>query len=148
MGGHAYFYFVPYQNDLQRALDELREREFKAGRYNPVLPFIKFREPAFSRQSPGAKHKTIKAAVKASAEDGTRSILDISKVGDRSDYGIAGPLSLESVEDLYGTTQPTREMVEDDLGFLEDVERGKCVYVVLYKNGDPSEVCFAGYSYD
>ena len=32
--------------------------------------------------------------------------------------------------------------------FLEDVERGQCVYIIMYKDGVPSEICFAGYSYD
>ena len=35
MGAHPYWYFVKYQSNLQKALDELRDREFKAGRYNP-----------------------------------------------------------------------------------------------------------------
>jgi hypothetical protein len=66
MGGHPYWYFVPHKNDVQEALSELRDREFKAGRYNPVIRFIKFSEPAFSRQTPGPKHKTIDAAIRAS----------------------------------------------------------------------------------
>ncbi len=40
MGGHPYWYFVPYSENPKVALEALREREFKAGRYNPVLPFI------------------------------------------------------------------------------------------------------------
>ena len=42
MGGEPYWYFVPYQPNIQAALDALRAREFKAGRYNPVLPFQRF----------------------------------------------------------------------------------------------------------
>jgi len=56
MGGEPYWYFVPYQPDFQKALDELREREFRAGRYNPVIDFLEFDEPAFSKQKPGAQH--------------------------------------------------------------------------------------------
>ena len=55
MGGHAYWYTVPYQADSQRALDTLREREFRAGRYNPVMRSIEFSEPAFSAQTPGVR---------------------------------------------------------------------------------------------
>jgi hypothetical protein len=33
----AWMYFVPYESDLQSTLDKLKEREFRAGRYNPVL---------------------------------------------------------------------------------------------------------------
>ena len=39
-------------------------------------------------------------------------------------------------------------MVEENMSFLEDVDRGHCVYLVLFKNGKPSEIFFAGYSYD
>ena len=42
MGGEPYWYFVPYQSNIQAALDSLRAREFKAGRYNPVMPFQRF----------------------------------------------------------------------------------------------------------
>lgn len=52
------------------------------------------------------------------------------------------------LNDLYGTTQPTRAMVEQNMGFLEDVERGQGVYILLYRNGRPDEVFFAGYSFD
>ncbi len=148
MGGHPYWYFVPYKDDVQHVLDDLREREFKAGRYSPVIPFIEFEEPAFSAQAPGAKHRSVKEAVEASATEGTRSILDIRKVGKKCDYGVATPLSTETVQELYRTTQPTRKMVEGNMVFLEDVERGQCVYLLLYENGKPSEICFAGYSYD
>ena len=36
MGGHPYWYFVPYQENIQEALNALRQREFQAGRYNPA----------------------------------------------------------------------------------------------------------------
>jgi hypothetical protein len=37
MGGHAWFYFVDYEPDINAALRKLREREFRAGRYNPAV---------------------------------------------------------------------------------------------------------------
>jgi len=49
---------------------------------------------------------------------------------------------------LYKTDKPTRKMVEENMGFLGEVERGKCVYVVVYKGPKPVEILFAGYSYD
>lgn len=148
MGAHPYWYLVPYRDDLQQALDDLRTREFEAGRYHPVISFIKFSEPAFSRQRPGAKHKTIRAAIKASAEDGTRSILDIDGFSDRSEYGKASPLSAARVRELYETDQPTRDMVLHIGELAESVPRGKCVYTVVYADGLPSELFFFGYSYD
>jgi hypothetical protein len=147
MGGQPYWYFVDYNSDLDKALQDLRDREFRAGRYNPAMRFIDF--PLSSESlAPGPKHKSIEAALKASAEDGTRSILDIEKVGTKPDYCVATPLEQRALEALYGTTQPTHEMVENNLDFLEQVERGHCVCFTIYRDGNPCEIIFAGYSFD
>ena len=42
MGAEPYWYFVKYQPDVAAALEQLRQREFKAGRYNPATPFLDF----------------------------------------------------------------------------------------------------------
>jgi hypothetical protein len=42
MGAEPWYYFVPYQPDINRALLELRQREFEAGRYNPAQWFPSF----------------------------------------------------------------------------------------------------------
>lgn len=148
MGGHPYWYVVPYREDVQGALDALREREFAAGRYNPVLPFIEFEEPAFSAQQPGAQHASIEDAIEEAMEDGTRSILDIEHVATRPDYGCAAPLPAAKLTQLFGTDRPTREMVLASSGLFADIERGQCIYVVLYDGATPRELYFAGYSYD
>jgi hypothetical protein len=149
MGGHPYYYYVPYQNDLGAALDELREREFAAGRYNPVMPFIVFEEPAFSKQRAEPEHESIDEAMEAADADGTRSILDISDISDTDDYGVAWRVGPEEAERRFGSEQPTRAQVKDGFGeLLEDIERGKCRYVVVYEDGEPREILFAGYSYD
>src|SRR5262245_53200235 len=144
MGAVPYFYWVKHQPDVNKALQELREREFRAGRYNPVMamPFTS------QDESPGAQHRSLAAALRASGEDGTRSILDIEEVGDEPDFGVAAPLDHETLQDLYGTTQPTRQMIEQDMSLTEDLERGHCLYTVAYKDGKPDEIFFAGYSYD
>jgi len=82
------------------------------------------------------------------AEDGTRSILDINVVADEPDFCTASPVPPDVLQALYGTTRPTREMVEGSMDFLDEVERGHCVYTVLYKDGKPDELFFAGYSFD
>jgi len=147
MGAHPYWYVEKQQQNVQKALDELREREFRAGRYNPVIPFPHFPvEP--DSPAPGAQHGSIAEAMQGASADGTRSILDIHAVADAPDFFTAGPLPGEMLESLYGTQQPTREMVEHNMGFLEDLERGHCIYIVLYKDGKPDELLFAGYSFD
>lgn len=147
MGAEPYWYFVPYESNINSALQKLREREFNAGRYHPALSHLDFPLTA-SSPSPGARHPSIDAARRAAREDGTRSILDIETIGLHSDFGVAGRLDDAALRALYGTTQPTHQMVEDEIEILEPVERGQAAYVVVYKDGKPDELFFAGYSYD
>jgi hypothetical protein len=147
MGAHPYYYFVKYQPDIEAALEELRQREFRAGRYNPVISFPEFPIGAKS-PAPGAKHATIEAALEDSDADGTRSILDLDHVADEPDFGAVTPLDELGLQDLFGTTKPTRDMIEQNLDFFEDIERGHGVYILAHKNGKPDEICFAGYSFD
>jgi hypothetical protein len=77
-----------------------------------------------------------------------RSILDLDRVSDETDFGVVTPLGDDALEELFGTTRPTREMVEGNFDFWEDLERGQGICFVLHKGGQPDELFFAGYSYD
>jgi hypothetical protein len=146
MGAHPWRYLVPYDPDLGKALAELREREFIAGRYNPAEPF-----PGFSvdrRRAPGAKHPTIDAARQAAGASGTRSILDMLEVSPKPRPGVVTPLDEDDLTDVFSTLEPTRNHLEDNEALFEMIERGHGVSFVVYENGLPSELCFAGYSYD
>jgi hypothetical protein len=147
MGAHPYWYVVPYEPDLNEVLEKLRQREFEAGRYNPVIPFLQF---PITPQSPrpGAQHDTIWLALEDSNADGTRSILDITEISDEPQFCAASPLGDDVLEELYHTKQPTRAAVEANTDFLENIERGHAVYIILYDRGRPTEVMFAGYSVD
>jgi hypothetical protein len=147
MGAHPYLYSVKYDPDVEAALQDLRQREFEAGRYNPVQPFPKF-PIHHNSAAPGARHSSIDEAREDAAEDGTRSILDIERVAEEPDFMVAAPLPDEELAQFFGTTQPTQEMVSDHLEFLEAVERGHCVYFTVYKDGRPEGLVFAGYSFD
>ncbi len=143
MGGEPWYYFVPYQSDLNKALNELRQREFKAGRYNPVVPF----QPHLA--APGrAQHASIEEALEDADADGTRSILDMERIGEKPDYGVIVPLAPEVLRNLYGTERPTHAMIEGNMDFFEDIERGQGIYIIIYKDDVPSEIFFAGYSFD
>jgi hypothetical protein len=147
MGAEPYWYFVDYRPDIDEALQELRNREFKAGRYNPVTPSIDFPIGPTS-PAPGAEHDSIEEAFEDADADGTRSILDIQGIADEMNFCVAAPLSDEVVESLYGTVQPTHQMIEQNMDFFEDLERGHGIYIVVYKDGKPDEIFFAGYSFD
>jgi hypothetical protein len=147
MGGHPYWYFVPYQDDIQAALGALRQREFQAGRYNPATPFPRFPLDV-NAPGPGAQHATIEQAFEDADADGTRSILDLMRIGESADYCVAAALPAVKLRQYFGTERPTRAMVEESEELFEDMERGQGVYVVVYDDDEPSEIFFGGYSFD
>jgi len=147
MGADPYWYFVEYQKNVDRALKALREREFRAGRYNPVTPFIDFPIEVNS-PAPGARHSSPQEALASAEEAGTRSILDIAAVSDTPDFFVASPLDAEVLKSMYGTTTPSRAQVEKDMAFMESIERGHCVYFFIYEDGEPKEIFFGGFSFD
>ena len=149
MGAEPYWYYVKYQSDINAALNELRQHEFKAGRYNPVITFPSELFPIGpDSPSPGAQHNSIEEALADAEESGTRSILDLNKVADTSDYFTVIPIEDDVLQNLYGTTKPTRKMIEQNMDYFENVQRGQGIYIVLYKDGVPDEIFFAGYSFD
>ena len=148
MGSWPYYYFVKYNPDINAALQELRDREFKAGRYNPVIPHPDFPIRPDS-PSPGAQHKSIRHALKAASYDGTRSILDLDRVSEVPDYSAVAPLAPDELDRLFGTQQPTPEMIEQGDELFENIEeRCQGYYIVVYRDGRPDELYFVGYSAD
>ena len=147
MGGHAWFYFVDYEPDIDSALQKLREREFRAGRYNPVTWFPEFPVGPDS-PAPGAQHASIDEALEEADADGTRSILDMMRIADEPDYFACTPMPQEDLIEFFGTDKPTHEMIKANNELFDALERGQGVYVVVYKDDEPSEIFFAGYSFD
>jgi hypothetical protein len=133
MGAEPWDYFVPYQDDIQAALDSLREREFRAGRF------------LGSEDHPS----TIEEVMENMDETGTQSILDITQVADEPDFFSVAPLPRDELIRLFGTDQPTRQMITAQMSDVyEDIQRGQGVYIIAHKDGKPSEIFFGGYSFD
>ena len=132
MGAEPYQYTVPYEPDIQAALDKLRRRVFESKEFNGA----EFDPP------------TPEAALELTEADGTRSILDISRISDQPDFCCAAPLSGVELERYFGTQKPTEATVEEADDFWEDIERGMARYVILYNGDEPSGIYFAGYSFD
>jgi hypothetical protein len=59
--------------------------------------------------------------------------------------GAVTPLDENDLTDVFSTREPTRNHLEDDEALFEMIERGHGVSFVVYENGLPSEICFAGY---
>ena len=146
MGAHAWFYFVPFESDLTKSLTALREREFRAGRYAPVERFPRF--PADPQHQPGPRHASIEAAREAAGASGTRSILDMTRISAKPDFGAVTPLDQAELLEFFGTTRPAHDDVADNDDLFDEIERGQGICLVVYDDDAPSEIYFAGYSYD
>ena len=153
MGAEPYWYFVPYEADIDAALQKLRQREFKAGRYCPVTEFPEF-PVDLNADTPLVEHGSIEDVLNNIDENGTRSILDIQHAalepfdGTQIPFTTAFPLADSDLTSLFGTGRPTRDMVENNDAMWERLERGSAIYVILFENHEPSEIFFAGYSFD
>jgi hypothetical protein len=147
MGASPYLYTVPYRADIAGALNDLREREFRAGRYYPVLEDLPCPVTDAS-PAPGPQHESISEAIVDADADGTRSILDIDRITDQPQYGAATPLDPNVMLELYKTTTPTVAQVVAERELFEHLKRGQAVYIVCYDAGTPTHLVFAGYSYD
>jgi hypothetical protein len=132
MGAEPWSYFVPYQDNVEAALQALREQEFLAGRFNG------------SDMNPA----TMAEALEMTSPDGTRSILDMMGVSETPEFFAVAPLPPEKLREFFGTEQPTHAMVKANPDYFDDIERGQGIYVVVYKDGKPDELYFAGYSFD
>ena len=132
MGAMPWSYFVPFEPSVEDALTKLREKVFASGEYrgsemNPASP--------------------VDALINMEA-DGTASILDMMNVSQSPEMCAVCPLPAAQLNALFGTTQPTHEMIESNHAFYEDIQRGQGIYIVVYKAGKPDEYFFAGYSFD
>ena len=132
MGAEPWHYFAPYEPSVESALHKLRQRVFASGKFRGS-----FMNP-----------KTPEEAVEMTEADGTASILDITRVSPTPDFCAVCPLSEAQLRSYFGTTQPTRSIIQKADDFYDDIERGQGIYIVLNEDGKPDEYFFAGYSFD
>ena len=188
MVANPWHYFTTFCADLNAALQNLKEQEFRAGRYGfdywfnqksaalqervgvdfsgiPEEYVRMLNQPKPSADELIEKYGSLQAAMGAlleeSAPDGTQSILDLTQISDKPQIFAACPLSKNELQEIFQTTEPTREMIEAILlneaeiedwnpwaRFWESIGRGEGRYILLYKDGQPTELFFAGYSFD
>jgi len=132
MGAEPYDYTVPYEPDIQAALAKLRQQVFASGAFN------------------GAElnPSTPEEALEMTEADGTRSILDISRISETPEFFCAAPLTPDELQRYFGTDKPTKAMIKQSDEFWDDLDRGMARYVILYENEERKQIYFAGYSFD
>ena len=132
MGAEPYEYCVSYESDVQAALEKLRSRVFASGEYRGA------------ELAPA----TPEEALEMMDADGTASILDIQQITPHPDFCCAAPFTPAELQDHFGTDRPTREDLLENDHFWDNLERGQARYAALYKDDQPTELYFVGYSFD
>ena len=143
MGATGWSYFVPYQQDINEALQELKRAVFEQGQYEQPfnfeqneleskldylasvyesLPdeirehtdhFLELARAAAKQQRPRQTPADIEQLLELCGTEGTHSVLDIEEVSSTPASGAIAPLSHQKLLDLFGTERPTRDMVEE-----------------------------------
>jgi hypothetical protein len=151
MGASSWVYAVDYQPDTGAALEALRRQVFDAGDYfprsvNPDYAAVTGRQPM------EANPPSIDDLLETQAEEGTHSILDICDgISAEQAFGTASPLSAEQSLAAFGTVRPDCARIEEWLAggaYFTVRERWSGVYVICYRNDQPHQIHFAGFSGD
>jgi len=176
VGASGWHHFVPYQEDIESALQKLRQQVFASGNYYRV-DHSEYRnmteEDMRKRLNEGRvelqeevkeimlddwrqiqrlkEPTTIQELLRWNRESGTHSILDVTRVSEEPEFATVSPLSAEELREHFGTLKPTHQQVEvwlnnDDMFKLR--RRWIGLYIIVFEDENPTEICFAGFSGD
>src|SRR5579859_7243511 len=132
MGATGWSYLVPYQPDVNQALQQLREQVFKNEQYEKPDPptsaeldsaftYLASLSPdwdwettrremqdllALSKTKRRRKPKTIKGLLRQCGEEGTHSILDIERISSAPEFGAICPLPSQHLLAAFNTEHP------------------------------------------
>ena len=153
MGASSWNYVVPYQPDINAALQALRQQEFEAGEYSLVesdyddMSFAQWVENPdmtiddydavelaemrveYDRRQAFTVPATIEDLLWYNGAGGTGSILDMERVATEPTVCAVAPLTSAHLVALFGTDTPTRVQIEER-GFhainhyLDEIGRG------------------------
>jgi hypothetical protein len=132
MGAEYYSSWVPGIFDPETALKRAKLETFLHGRFrgsesNPATP---------------------EAALAASGESGTGSVLDIHAVSETEEPGSANGLDQDEIMMYFGTPFPSRAAIETCDGLAADIGRGCARIVAAYDAGFQAGWIILGVSTD
>jgi hypothetical protein len=173
MGASGWTYFVQYQPDINQALQDLHNQTFQQRAFEQSEPYWRslsfeaFLPPdpelmpediagyraEYERLQALLEPTTINALREWQGDQGTHSVLDILGVSQERTFQYVSPLTTEELVEMFDTTEPTRQTIEEALADpyhdLHDArDRWEGVYIILYRGGEPCEICFTGFSGD
>jgi hypothetical protein len=150
VGASSWSYLVPWQPDLDGALQALRRHTFDAGDYYWAAGGRWVSDDPVRTGRPPPASMTELFADAATQRAGTHSVLDVRRVlrpGEEPTGGDVEPVTTEQALRCAGTATPTRA----HRGALSELVRGRwfgrCA-VLHDADGTPSEIFFYGISGD
>jgi hypothetical protein len=148
VGASGWSYFVEYQPDFGKALDELRTKVFLEGDYWWAEPSEFGKSASDFPNRPQTEEELWSS--ESVQESGTHSILDVHEVvrpGDKPDFGTVEPVTAAEALRCAGVATLTRAHVEQIGELAAQRWFGRCA--VLHDDaGQPSEIYFWGFSGD
>ena len=166
MGVSGWKYFVPYQSNITKALNELREQVFQSGKFYKRQPFwqdldddeyadeededLRAQLSDWLRTMKALKEPTtIDELLVWNEEDGTHSILDYTEISSIPEIGKIAPLSPQQLLNLFDTEKPTHNMVKQKVDTIMQLrETWQATYIIIYQADLPNQIFFTGYSGD
>ena len=154
MGASGWVYVVPYQDNLQAALDDLRRHVFATGAY--VKP-DDYGDVFEDLPVPGSVDDLEQEQFgEFMGTSGTHSVIDVRRIVPvdfpEEEFGAIRPLSDDEARLLFGMPRPSRADFDAvDENALDDLVTGgrwTGRAVVLWTEDKPSEIAFWGYSGD
>ena len=163
MGASGWHYFVPYDSDINGALNRLREEVFKQGKYyKPALFYEKLLqdigdqlesdvvegvEKSIEEYRTMPEPESIDELIEMNAESGTHSIIDMHNVGSEPGFGTITPMPENMLIELFQTACPNHSQVEKQIDQMFNTIRS-CYYLLVYEDDIPKEIFFIGFSGD
>lgn len=147
MGASAWDYYVPYQEDLGAALEQLQCEVFRTGDYywGPAADWIPEDQ---RRPRPGRVEELW--ADEWTQHCGTHSILDVFRVqpeAEEPEPFAVQPVTAAEARAVAGTERLTRDHVPALQDLAGERWYGRCA-VLHDDHGAPQEICFWGWSGD
>lgn len=175
MGASEWACIVPYQPDFSAAMIEAQRQEYmetydgRVSRESAIaqlrsdMDYFLSQDPSESTRQyferrihdleslrePTTLEEAIQLVRAIEAEEGTGSILDMEGISDQPDYFMITPLTDAELFALFGMPQPDHDMVMAAMhqitGYRASAQ-GTCL--VIYRDGQPDEIFFGGFSGD
>jgi hypothetical protein len=157
MGGCYWDYFVPYESDVNAALQKLRDEVFRTKQYSSsglMSEDSNADSESFDDEN-SESPATIEDLLQQEGESGTNSILDITHISQAPEFASVSLMPAQMLRKIFGTDKPTREMVEakrgypeltDDNPLLEEGWQG--TFFTVYRGTEPDQIYFVGSSGD